>query len=380
MLRADAVCQRIDQAGHVRRCRITQARCRRPVVEPLDDQRGKRYPLDAEAGVDGRDPLAEQPGQPPDVTHRLGRADAHGLDAVVDPMAEEIEASRAEAAVLQRKAEVGDEQADVSGDGLGGANRLGKVAPCFDPLRDGDRRDRLAGAAERLIEPPADLWPEAQRQRCARLRRHFADRLEAQASQRLDSIRRQAQCRDRQIGDRGPRRVAGDDQRRRWAMTGEGMRSAERSGHCSARLNAGVCQTPGEVGEHRLLAAVQMRSTAGIDDQTIGGIGGNHRRIAPQRPHGEAVERGIIGSGLGVMCPQAGNERLRLRGGHARPQAETLRGGVGRTDNATAAFLPDQHQRHLRRRRGSPHRAPQPVGRPGRQEQRDDPLHRRLRR
>lgn len=94
-------------------------------------------------------------------------------------MAEEIEASRAEAAVLERKAEVGDEQTHVPGDGLGGADRLGEVAPGLDQFGDGNRRDRLAHPAERLIEPPTDLRSEPQRQRRAWLRLELADRLEA---------------------------------------------------------------------------------------------------------------------------------------------------------------------------------------------------------
>ena len=62
------------------------------------------WDLNAEAGRDGLDPVAEEPGQPLRVALRLGEADAQRLDMAVNPPAEQVEAPGANPALCQRRA------------------------------------------------------------------------------------------------------------------------------------------------------------------------------------------------------------------------------------------------------------------------------------
>ena len=85
----------------------TSAPARRPATnhllgrERLGRGRGQPHDLDAEAGIDRLDLVAQQPGQPLDVADRLGGADADRLDPVVDQAEQQIEAPGAEASQLQ---------------------------------------------------------------------------------------------------------------------------------------------------------------------------------------------------------------------------------------------------------------------------------------
>ena len=100
--------------------------------------------LDAEAGVDGLDLVAEEPGQTLPIAHRPRRADADGLDAVVDPVKKQIEPPRAEALCLQRLAELAGELAGITGECLRRADRLGKDAAHLDEVGRANRINRLA--------------------------------------------------------------------------------------------------------------------------------------------------------------------------------------------------------------------------------------------
>ena len=79
---ADPVGEDIDEIGDVGRWLFDQGAGSLPAHERLGDGRGERHHLDAEAGVDGPDPVAEQSGQALSVGNRLGRADADGPERV----------------------------------------------------------------------------------------------------------------------------------------------------------------------------------------------------------------------------------------------------------------------------------------------------------
>lgn len=66
------------------------------------------------------------------IPDRPRRGHPDGLDTVVDPVTEEIEAASAEAVALECRREHLDQLVDVARDGLGRPDRFGE-----DPLRSG---------------------------------------------------------------------------------------------------------------------------------------------------------------------------------------------------------------------------------------------------
>ena len=84
------------------------------------------------------------------------------------------------------------------------------------------------------------------------------------------------------------------------------------------------------------------------------------------------------GGGIGRLDVKIGHPRLGLSERQPGPDAEGLRGAIDGDDGAPSSVAPSDHRRPLRRRRGVARLPTQPIGRPGRQVERDDPSHRRL--
>ena len=166
-VRADPVGDDVDQARHVGQDLVRQRGESLVGRERLGEGGQKAHPLDAEAGGDRLDPVAEEAGEPANVAHRPRSGDADRLDPVVHPAAEQVEPAHAEALFLQLGAELDDELADIAGDGLGGADRLGEIALRLDGLGEPQRLDGLGAPAAGLVEPAGQLGAEAQRQRRA---------------------------------------------------------------------------------------------------------------------------------------------------------------------------------------------------------------------
>ncbi len=59
-----------------------------------------------------------------------------------------------------------------------------------------------------------------------------------------------------------------------------------------------------------------MCGAGGVDDQTIGRIDSDDRRVALQRPFGELLQAGLIFQRFGVTDHQVWDQRLRLRCRH----------------------------------------------------------------
>ena len=92
---------------------------------------------------------------------------------------------------------------DITRDGLRRADRFGEGAADLDQRFGADRLDRLGDPAGGLVEAAAQLGPEAQRKRCARLRQQIADAVEAEHAETIDQIGRKPQGDDRQAADIG---------------------------------------------------------------------------------------------------------------------------------------------------------------------------------
>ena len=163
-------------------------------------------------------------------------------DAVVDAVAEKVEAPGAEALRVERRAELGRQLADVAGDRLGGADRLGEGAARLDQVGRADRLDRLGQLAEGLVEAPAELRAEAQGERRARLREQVADPLEAEDAQvRRHRLRQPEGCQRQGRQHRGAMSGRRDEGRPR-GMAGQRMSGAPAVGDGRAGGDAGQGQ------------------------------------------------------------------------------------------------------------------------------------------
>ena len=120
----------------------------------------------------------------------------------------------AEAACLQTFAELGDELADVTGDGLCRADRLGEGTAYLYEIGRADRLDKFGCNAQGLIQTSAQFGAEAKSERRARLRQKIADRSEAERAQCGDSGGRNAQRLKRQPLQDGRAVPLGRDGRR----------------------------------------------------------------------------------------------------------------------------------------------------------------------
>src|SRR6188768_2249486 len=78
----------------------------------------------------------------------------------VDAVTENVEPADAEAAALERAAELDDELADGAGDRLRRTDRLGKGLPHLDDIGRADRLDRLRHSPERLVDAPDGSGPK----------------------------------------------------------------------------------------------------------------------------------------------------------------------------------------------------------------------------
>src|ERR1700724_919828 len=148
MLFADSIGERVDETGDVRLRFLGKRRDRLFRRKRLGERGGKAHDLDAEARIDGFKLVADEPGQARHVAHRPRRADADGLDTVVDAMKEKIETPRAKAFGLEGLTELGNELARGAGNCFSRANRLREDAADFDEAWQANRVDRLAESAK----------------------------------------------------------------------------------------------------------------------------------------------------------------------------------------------------------------------------------------
>jgi hypothetical protein len=242
-------------------------------MERLGQRRGQPHGLDAEAGFDGLDPVAQQAREPLHVPRRGRRPDPYRPNPVVDPAEQQIQPARAQPPLLERGAEQDHQLAQIAVDGLRRGDRFGEDAPDFDDVRRPDRLDRFGSPAERLIEPPADERTEPQRQRRSRGRLQIADTVESELAEPGDHVRIEAQRPNRYPGQDLGRPACWKDA----PLVGGNAR--QRVG-CAPRVrdgepcpHPGCSEASGDVGKHGFFASMEMIGTGGVEDQSVGRIG-----------------------------------------------------------------------------------------------------------
>ena len=246
-----------------------------------------------------------------------------------------------------------------------------------DNVRRGDRLDRLDDTTEGLVEAADDFAAKAQGERRPRRCQKLFDAFETKPAQGraiVSSARRRAaigrgrgaRCRlaGRHHGD-GRLRVSCDRPRgtRRVGDRGAGRRCR----HVPRRstISASSAASPPN----------RCAAPGGVDPDPVWPIRRGQRRIA-QAPGGQHLER----PGIALRRPPArpsGRERwpapVRAACPGHRPSDRAARSAAATTLPAAVVHGGDQWL--IRRRHGGARLAPQQVGRPGRQENRDDPSH-----
>ena len=117
-----------------------------------------------------------------------------------------------------------------------------------------------------------------------------------------------------------------------------------------------------------------MRSARDVEHEAVGVWRDDGCEI-PLHPDGEFFQGDAVCVGIGIHHHQIADKGLGFAGDYARLDAFAPCRLVGRQHHAPAAFMTDEDERRIKRRRVRAHRPPEPVGGPVRQEQRYDPLH-----
>ena len=148
------------------------------------------------------------------------------------------------------------------------------------------------------------------------------------------------------------------------------------SDHASA-AQADALQTRRQIAEQSRFAALQMGGAGDVDRQTVRRIGLANRGVEMHRPEGEAIKGVGVSGRIGVPDVKIGNEGLSLGRDHADARAASGGGGVAGRDDPLAADSTGQDKGAIRRRRVCAQPSAQPFDGPVRQEERDDPSHRK---
>ena len=178
--------------------------------------------------------------------------------------------------------------------------------------------------AERTVELAQHFGAEAGGERRARQIDDIADALQADAGEACDRRRRKPQRGERQWREQRALFAAGITCR--FAIMRGSPGGADGAGNGERIGKAGVFQAAAEIGDQFTLAAVKMRAAADVEQQAVGRIAGDQRRVA-QAPVGNGLEQGSIG--LGVFgaphrCRDAWRAPAPTRG-RARGRAVPLR-------------------------------------------------------
>ncbi len=225
---------------------------------------------------------------------------------------------RAVSAVLRRAASRSTVASTSSSRAIGSGKRFSATIG-----RDRQQwRERLVFAAERAVELAQQVGAEARGERRARQVDDVADALEADAGERRDGVGRQPQRGERQRRERvalfgrcNVRRIA--EARHR-----PGRADGRRDG--GARREAEARHPRKEIVAQLCLAAEQMRAAADVEQDAVGRIDGDERRIA-LAASATAVEQARVGGRILRHGRERGMHGARLREREAGTQAEPLR-------------------------------------------------------
>ena len=332
------------------------------LAERLGPAGEQHHLLDAEARIDGLQPLVEQARQVMMLPGRPGGADPEAGALLVDAPQDQVEAAHALGAHRELAAEILREPADDLPEILDPADRFGEREGREGGLPRDQRIDRLEGVAHGLIEPQGRVLAEAPDHRRAGHGGELADPLDAETMEGAQGIGREPQGPDRQGRDG----IDGPTRRNdaAWAVARHGPGGAGGVGHRGDGGDALPIETPREVPEQLLLAAEEMRDARDVDPEAVGRIGCHHRRVA-DGPARQLAQSRLVLTGGRLEDMQLRRQGLRLGQGHAGVKSLRLRRPAGGPDEAAGPHDMRGHEGLTRRWLAVA--APDPIGRPGRQ-------------
>ena len=132
-----------------------------------------------------------------------------------------------------------------------------------------------------------------------------------------------------------------------------------------------------QIAQQRGFAPLQVGGSGDVDRQPVRRVGLADGGVAVHRPEGEAVQGVGVSDRIGVPDVKVRNEGLGLGRGDADTRAASGGGGVAGRDDPLAAEPAGQDECAIRRRRVGAQPSAQPLDGPVRQEERDDPSHRK---
>jgi hypothetical protein len=164
----------------------------------LDREGGEDHVFDAEAGIDGIEPLPEERCEMARIATRAGGAETDPLDPAVDAVKGEIEQPCTRPFPRQANNEIRGEPLRCQHQIGKLGNRLGETQPHPPARHFAEWRQGLRHLVQRLIEQPRHRLAEPAGQRITRHRIEIADPLQSDPPQPLGGDRVEAKGLHRQ--------------------------------------------------------------------------------------------------------------------------------------------------------------------------------------
>ena len=248
----------------------------------LGDQRREPHHVVAEARIAGvaehGEPLLEQFSHARRIAQRRAGADLEPVHLAVGAEQRELKQPRALAAPLQHADKLTRQMLDGAEHVGLARDRIGKALLGHRRRHRQARRDRLVGAAERLIEAEQQRLAEARGERRARTRGEIGDALRPEV---FRSATISASMRSAAIGSgstaasvspRGTMPV--------FAIARDAPGAADRVGDRDARAKTLMREPRDQIAGQRRLAAEQMRAAGDVEQQAVRRIEADQRRVA----------------------------------------------------------------------------------------------------
>ncbi len=225
--------------------------------------------FDSEARLDLLDLHIEQVKQMPGVAAGAGGADGEALLLPIDPFANQHQRARRKPFALEQGRQVGDEVGQHLLDRFRRGDRLEKAQRRARRFLGDDWVERLAGPAERLVEPEQQGLAEAAGERATGDPDQLADGLDPEAAGGVLRNLVEPQRRGRKAAMASSSPPLGQRLMRLFAEAGERVGRAGGPGNPDPRAEPEPRAEAQDALAHPLLAAEQMGDSSEVEPQAI---------------------------------------------------------------------------------------------------------------
>ena len=307
----------------------------------------KTHLVYAEPRLDLAYAAVEQRQDAPGIAQRPGKAQFHLARFLIDPAQGQAKHPRARLLRLQPGAEPFKQAGGSGHDIVGKADGVGQGHPHAVMGRFGQRGNRFGLAAKGLIQPHQQIRPEAAGQRRARRPLKIADRAQPQPLQGGAGFLLQPQRRDGKMRQhvKRPARFG-----KAFAVMGQCPCRPARIAQPDPRGKARPAQPLAHVGQHRRLAAEQMRRPGDVQHQPVIALQPDPGAIA-RGPTAQHMQKARIADGVRRAALQIGAKGARIGIGHSPAQPVPF-GRAVEAMNTVGIGLPErQDERAVNRAR-----------------------------